>query len=130
MFGSCARLMYKAVFASGLSRGVCSPDYHHTPQIICIIVVLKVLIVVLKVLKVLIPESFNFLMSNITSNETCISQDEPVCPFRLVNVSSKLRGLNSSDGTLKNNEFSFKTMKYFIIVDDFREINWSSNLNI
>ena len=41
--GSCARVMYTAEFTGGLSRGVCSPDYHHTPQIICYIVVLKVL---------------------------------------------------------------------------------------
>ena len=35
--------MYSAEFTGGLSRGVCSPDYHYTPQIICYIVVLKVL---------------------------------------------------------------------------------------
>ena len=43
MSGSSARVMYSAEFTGGLSRGVCSPDYHYTPQIICYIVVLKVL---------------------------------------------------------------------------------------
>ena len=43
MFGSGARVMYTAVFSCVLSRGVCSLGFHHTPQIIFHIVVLKVL---------------------------------------------------------------------------------------